>query len=417
MTTPLQTSLDTPHEAAGLAVVRRLRERGFVAYFAGGCVRDRLLGCPPKDVDVATSATPDEVKSSFRRTIEVGVAFGVVRVREQGAEVEVATFRVDGSYTDGRRPESVRFSTPEEDAKRRDFTINGMFLDPVTREVIDFVGGREDLARKVVRAIGDPEARFAEDRLRLLRAPRFAARLGFTVEEGTAGAARLHAAELVSSGVSQERIHGELDRILTHASRARGVALTAELGLLRHALPEAARDVPRVMAALADLPPRVEPALAWAVAVHLAGPEGAFAAMERLKASNDARTRVQAIVEGVASARELPAWSTPARIRFLRRKDLQEVLLALRALLAAGGEAPTPADALEAAWRAAQADTGPTGLDAKRFVEGADLKKAGVPPGPVYSRVIPAVEDAQLEGRVATKAEALALALELAQRA
>jgi poly(A) polymerase len=406
----------TPHEAAGLAVVRRLRERGFVAYFAGGCVRDRLLGQPPKDVDVATSATPDEVRASFRRTVEVGAAFGVIRVREQGTEVEVATFRADGSYTDGRRPESVRFSTPEEDAKRRDFTINGMFFDPVTEEVKDFVGGREDLARGVVRAIGDPEARFAEDRLRLLRAPRFAARLGFTIDGATAGAARLHAAELASGAVSQERIHHELDRILTHASRARGLTLVAELGLLPHALPEAALDIPRVVAALAALPARADPHLAWAVALHRAGPDGAYAAMERLKASNDARARVQAIVEGAASARALPGWTAPARIRFLRRKDLHEVLLALRALLAAGGELPGPADVLEAAWRAAQADQGPTGLDAKKFILGADLQKAGVPPGPAYSRVIQAVEDAQLEGRVRTKTEALAMALELARQ-
>ncbi len=415
MTTPLEIPLDTPHEVAGLAVVRRLRERGFVAYFAGGCVRDRLLGQPPKDVDVATSATPDEVKGSFKRTLEVGVAFGVVRVREAGGEIEVATFRVDGSYTDGRRPESVRFSTPEEDAKRRDFTINGMFLDPVTREVIDFVGGKDDLARKVVRAIGDPEARFAEDRLRLLRAPRFAARMGFTVEEGTARAARLHAPELVSSAVSQERIHGELDRILTHPSRPRGLALTAELGLLPHALPEVT-DVPRVVAALAALPPRVEPTLAWAVALHLAGPDGAYAAMERLKASNEARTGVQALVEGARSARELPSWSAPARIRFLRRKDIGGVLLALRAILVAGGEPAGPADALEAALQAARDDAGPTGLAAKAFIQGADLKQAGVPPGPAYGRVILAVEDAQLEGRVATKADALALALSLVQQ-
>jgi poly(A) polymerase len=408
-------ALDTPDEQAGLAVVRRLRERGFVAYFAGGCVRDRLLGCPPKDVDVATSATPDEVRASFKRTLEVGAAFGVVRVREQGLEVEVATFRVDGSYADGRRPESVRFSTPEEDARRRDFTINGMFLDPVTGEVIDFVGGREDLGRRVVRAIGDPEARFAEDRLRLLRAPRFAARMGFTVEAGTAAAARLHAPELVTSAVSQERIHGELDRILTHPSRARGLTLVAELGLLPHSLPEVS-DVPRVVAALAALPPRVAPALAWAVALHLAGADRAFAAMERLKASNEARTGVQAIVEGASSARALAGWSTPERIRFLRRKDLEQVLAALRAILSAGGEPPAAADALEAAWRAARDDQGPTGLAARPFVAGADLKAAGVPPGPAYARVIRAVEDAQLEGRVGDKAAALALALELVRQ-
>src|SRR5436309_2350774 len=149
------------------SIVQRLQRHGFVAYFAGGCIRDALRGIPPKDIDIATNASPEKVQELFSRTIPVGVQFGVVRVLESNMEFEIATFRSDGIYFDGRHPESVRFSTPEEDAVRRDFTINGMFYDPFTQTVIDYVNGREDVIRKVVRAIGEPAKRFLEDRLRM----------------------------------------------------------------------------------------------------------------------------------------------------------------------------------------------------------------------------------------------------------
>src|SRR5688572_30028855 len=200
-----------------LAVVQRLRGAGHVAYFAGGCVRDLLLGLEPKDYDVATDAPPDRVRELFKRTQAVGQAFGVILVRVGRSQVEVATFRAEGKYLDGRRPSEVRFTTAEEDAKRRDFTINGLFLDPVTDEVIDYVGGQEDLKNNVLRAIGDPRVRFEEDYLRLLRAVRFVARFNMNLDPETAKAIRAGAANL--KAISPERVADELRLMLTPATR------------------------------------------------------------------------------------------------------------------------------------------------------------------------------------------------------
>ncbi|RMG33262.1 MAG: CCA tRNA nucleotidyltransferase [Planctomycetota bacterium] len=229
-------------------IVRRLREAGFEAYFAGGCVRDELLGRQPADYDVATSAPPERVRAVFgqRRTREVGSAFGVVLVRPpRGSDlkpVEVVTFREDFDYSDGRHPDRIRFSSAERDAQRRDFTINGLFYDPIEGRVIDFVGGREDLRRRVIRAIGNPDRRFAEDKLRMIRAVRFAAVLGFRIASDTLQAIRRHAHELLQ--VSAERITDELRRMLTHPTRARAVALCHECGLLERIFPELSAIVP-----------------------------------------------------------------------------------------------------------------------------------------------------------------------------
>ena len=201
----------TEARAAAVSLARRLKEAGYVALFAGGCVRDRLLGKDPKDYDIATSATPAQVMRVFPGSNEVGAHFGVVIAKTKGHHVEIATFRTDGSYHDGRRPASVTFSTPEEDAKRRDFTINGLFEDPESGEVIDHVGGRADLAAGVLRAIGDPAARFAEDSLRLMRAVRFAVTLGFDIEPATWAAMVDHADGL--QRISPERIRDELSDV------------------------------------------------------------------------------------------------------------------------------------------------------------------------------------------------------------
>lgn len=218
-------------------VAHRLTEAGHVAYFAGGCVRDRLLGIEPVDHDIATSATPAQVLGLFPRANHVGAHFGVMIVRSNDENVEVATFRTDGSYRDGRRPESVEFSTPEEDAARRDFTVNGLFEHPDSGEIIDFVGGLSDLRQRRLRAIGDPEARFTEDALRLLRAVRFSASLDFTIDPDTWAAVRRLAPTL--QRIAPERIRGEFSRILTHPTRARGLDGLAESGLLAEFLPEA----------------------------------------------------------------------------------------------------------------------------------------------------------------------------------
>src|SRR6478752_3495343 len=201
-------------------LVRKLRAAGHVAYYAGGCVRDLLSGTPPKDVDIATDARPEVVQKLFPRTYAVGAHFGVIVVLENGFQFEVATFRSDGAYLDGRRPVEVHFASAEEDAARRDFTINGMFFDPEKNEVIDFVGGRADLERKLIRAIGDPAQRFAEDRLRMLRAIRFATALGFEIDPATWDAIVENADAITQ--ISAERIREELVKIFLSPNRARG---------------------------------------------------------------------------------------------------------------------------------------------------------------------------------------------------
>src|SRR5437660_4783942 len=223
-------------EKTAREVARRLRERGHIAYFAGGCVRDMVRDLPAKDFDVATDATPDVVQSVFSRTYAVGAHFGVVVVVENGFNFEVATFRSDGAYLDHRHPIDVRFSSPEEDAKRRDFTINGMFFDPEKNEVIDFVGGKDDLKAKLIRAIGDPVARFSEDRLRILRAVRFATVLDYKIDNRT-WEALLANAETINE-ISAERIREELGRIFLSPNGVRGWDLLDESGLVRAILPE-----------------------------------------------------------------------------------------------------------------------------------------------------------------------------------
>ena len=221
--------------------MRRLRQEGFEALWAGGCVRDQLLGKTPKDYDVASTATPDEVIRIFgrRRTVAVGASFGVVMVLgpdKAAGQIEVATFRSDGEYLDGRRPSSVSFCRPEEDAHRRDFTINGMFFDPLEERIIDYVGGLEDLAAGLVRAIGDPVARFTEDKLRMLRAVRFTATFGFALDAATATAVRQLRRQICQ--VSEERVTQELKRMLSHSSRSLSFRLLHESGLLAEILPE-----------------------------------------------------------------------------------------------------------------------------------------------------------------------------------
>src|SRR5258706_1624955 len=226
-----------------LAVVHALRDAGHVAYFAGGCVRDALLGLEAKDYDVATDAVPVKVRSLFRNTRAVGQAFGVILVHIGQSVIEVATFRTDGKYLDGRRPSEVQFTTAEEDAKRRDFTINGLFLDPLTDQVIDYVGGQQDLKSRTLRAIGDATARFEEDHLRLLRAVRFAARFGLTIEPLTLGAIAKHAERL--AGISPERVGEEVRLMLTAPTRSTAWKMLRDVNLapvIFRFLPKLQRD-------------------------------------------------------------------------------------------------------------------------------------------------------------------------------
>lgn len=217
-------------------IAKKLTEEGFIAYFAGGCVRDFVMGIPPKDFDIATTAKPDQVEKLFQKTVPVGKQFGVILVVEDGETFEVATFRQESGYLDGRHPSEVHFVKPEEDAKRRDFTINGMFYDPKKKQIIDFVNGQADIQSKVVRTIGNPHDRFQEDKLRLLRAVRFASNLGFTIESETWNAIKKMAAEI--KVVSQERIRDELIKLFTRSNAGLGLALLSDSGLLAQVLPE-----------------------------------------------------------------------------------------------------------------------------------------------------------------------------------
>ncbi len=262
-------------------IVRRLQTAGFSAYWVGGCVRDRLLGREPQDYDIATSAVPKQIESLFRRTIPVGRQFGVLIVREVGHEYQVATFRAESDYADGRHPGKVTFSSAQADASRRDFTVNGLFYDPVREQLHDWVGGEADLRAKLLRTIGSANERFAEDHLRLLRAVRFAAQLGFEIEAGTFAALQVNAAKIKT--VSAERIRDELLKLFRPPHAARGLDLLRESGLLEHVLPELAATAEcrqsadyhpegnvfnHIRLMLSQLPADAPEELPWAVLLH-----------------------------------------------------------------------------------------------------------------------------------------------------
>lgn len=412
------------------SIVRRLRDAGHVAYFAGGCVRDELLGLAPKDYDVATSATPDEVRPLFRRVSEVGVSFGVMLVREGaggaggsgGAVVEVATFREESGYSDNRRPDDVRFSDAKADARRRDYTINALFLDPLdTSErpggaVIDYVGGRQDLAARLIRAVGDPEARLAEDHLRGLRAVRLAARLDFTIEPGTAEAIARHATRL--AGVSRERVGEELRKMLAHPRRAAAVGLLERLGLDGPSLdcPPMRGERPAV-AGLADNAPFACALAAWEIDRAHFSPDGLDpAAVERglreaphrlrraLCLSNDERDDLVSILRLVSAITD--DWSAH---RVATRKRLAARPRFADALAIVAARAPSTAAVVLADVTALAAS--PPGLAPAPLVTGDDLVALGRTPGPGFKAALDAAYDAQLEGRATTREAALAVAL------
>lgn len=399
-------------------MVARLQAEGHVAYFAGGCVRDELLGLHPSDYDVATDAKPERIRRLFRRTSEVGVAFGVVLVRDLGTTIEVATFRSDGPYSDKRRPDSVKFSDARSDAARRDFTINALFLDPqlppdpgeadIAGRVIDFVGGVADLRAGIVRAVGDPEHRLGEDHLRALRAVRFAARLGFEIELRTFAAMRAHASDLV--GVSRERIGEELRRILTHPSRVRAARLLVDADLDGPVFNEPTLDRPTPV--LESLPPESEFALCLgALMIDRHGLEGATDSVVRrwrssLVLSNEER-------DGLAGALELAravsaGWATAGiaqQKRWAGSSYFKGCCLLLSQQPVLVGRIESDLAGLEQSWG---------GIKPGPLVTGDDLIARGFQPGPGFGGLLAGVYDAQLEGRIKTSAEALALARELA---
>jgi poly(A) polymerase len=391
---------------AALAVITRLREAGYIALLNGGCVRDRLLGIDPKDHDVATDAPPAEVRKLFRRTRAVGVQFGVVLVRIKKNDVEVATFRSDMEYHDGRRPSAVEFTTPERDAQRRDFTINGMFLDPVTDEIIDYVGGREDLEARVIRCIGEPHQRFAEDHLRMLRAVRFAARLDFEIEETTFRAMAECAARLRQ--IAPERIRMELEMILGSRSRARGWRLMCDTGLTDHLPPDRAWSAPeqaRVERVLAALPEDASAPLGLAALFSGWEPAEVRQACAALRCSNadtDAITTTVATVPRLLDGLVLEL----ADIKELLATGLfREMTILARAV----GEADSmDRDALEQVVQRAVAIPAET-VAPPPLLTGDDLLAMRLRPSPLMGRLLAEVYRAQRNETIRTREEAVRL--------
>ncbi len=384
-------------------VVARLTERGFTALWAGGCVRDELLGLTPADYDIATDATPEQVQASFRRSHSFGASFGVVEVlgprgdAGQWLKVQVATFRSDGTYTDGRRPDSVTYSSPEEDAMRRDFTVNGMFFDPTSGTVTDYVGGRADLEGRVLRAIGDPVARFTEDKLRVLRAVRMAARFGLTVEPATFDAVRAMAGQVTA--VSAERVGEEMRKILTHPSRAHGVELMRDAGLITPTLPQAAGQIDEALTRLRALPPRVSFELAFATLLPALDAKGLAKVARQLRLSNDEAARVGWLVTHRAALDDAESLPLSKLKPLLANAGARELVALHRARGAAAGVAFT---------ERFLAETPAGDLDPPPLITGDDLAALGMTPGQDFKRILAAVRGEQLEGRLPSRSAALA---------
>jgi putative nucleotidyltransferase with HDIG domain len=438
----------TPRQLAE-KICRVLAEAGHEAYLVGGCVRDLVLGREPSDFDVTTDATPERVEALFPGSLTVGAKFGVVVVVEEGIQVEVATYRSDISYSDGRHPDRVAYSrSVGDDVRRRDFTINGLLMDLRTGEVIDLVGGRTDLEARLIRAIGDPELRFTEDKLRMLRAIRFAARFGFAIELTTFAAVRRLAPEIHQ--VSAERVRDELTRLLTEGAARRGFELLDASGLLTAVLPEVARmkgveqppefhpegDVwihTRIM--LEGLPAGVSETLAWGVLLHDVGkpptftpPSGpgtrirfdnhadvgaamAEAICRRLRFSNAATEQIVSLVRNHLRFIDVPRMRPATLKRFVRLPDFEEHLELHRLDCLSSHAKLDTYDYV----RRFLAETPPEEVRPPRLVNGNDLKALGLQPGPLFGRILAAVEEAQLEGSVKTREEALELLQNMAR--
>lgn len=404
-------------------VVRTLVSAGHTAYFAGGCVRDELLGLEPTDYDVATDAHPDVVERLFRRTKSVGKSFGVVLVRDSGTTTEVATFREESGYSDKRRPDEVRFADAEADARRRDFTINALFIDPLdAREraggrLIDHVGGADDLERRTLRAVGDPSARLAEDHLRGLRAVRFASRLGFAIDDATRSAVRAHASEL--EGVSRERVGDEVRRMLSHKERATSARLMQSLALDAPVLRDGAMPDAELLA-LESLTPGAGATLAlaaWAVDRLASRDErldesGVATIVRRLRGAlvltNDESDDLRDVLTSTVRFRD--DWEDAG---VAQRKRWGAHPSAVGAIALIASRHPERADALRADIE--KLSRTPSGLAPEPLVTGDALIAAGLSPGPMFGTWLDKVYDEQLEERVRTPESALGRVLEWAR--
>jgi poly(A) polymerase len=430
-----------PRELAN-SVCNTLQCHGHQAFLVGGCVRDILLGREPADYDVATDASPEQTLQLFPGSLAVGAQFGVVLVKNDAHKVEVATFRKDLGYSDGRHPDQVVFTaSAQADVSRRDFTINGLLMRHDTNEILDYVGGKADLAAGIIRAIGEPDRRFAEDKLRMLRAIRFAGRFGYTIEAKTFAAIKAHAPEIHS--VSAERIHEELSKLLTEGAARRCFELLDETGLLQEVLPEISKlkGVPqppeyhpegdvwihtRLM--LEGLPAGVPPSLAWGVLLHDIGKPPTFRPAsvtgdrirfdghaevgvqlageicKRLKFSNEDTEQIQALVANHMKFKDVTQMRKATLKRFVRLPHFEQHL-ELHRLDCLSSHSRL--DAYNFA-RDFLLQTPPDEVRPTRLLTGDDLNEMGYAPGPDYQNILRAVEDAQLEGAIRTREEALA---------
>ena len=426
-------------EATAKRLVERLRATGHEAFFAGGCVRDMLLGKEAHDIDIATSATPEEVQKLFPRTVAVGAQFGVIVVLEDDFEFQVATFRSDGAYKDGRHPESISFTTAEGDAKRRDFTVNGLFYDPLDKRIIDHVGGEADLKAGILRCIGNPVERFTEDKLRLIRCVRFSASLGFQIEEQTWQAVCRMAPQITA--VSAERLRDELVKIFTHPSRVKGFDLLDACGLLQILLPEVTvmkgceqppefhpeGDVfvhTRLMLSL--LPPEVSAPLVFSVLLHDTGKPATFQRdetgrirfnghesvsaeitkhiFERLRFSNAETEETVVCVKNHMSFKDVKNMRVSTLKRFLARPTMEDEMELHRVDCLGSHGLLDNYDFLHAK----QVEFSNAPLIPPPLISGRDLIANGYKPGPLFKKILDAVEAMQLEGAVTTPEEALA---------
>jgi poly(A) polymerase len=430
-----------------ISIVRTLRERDHKAYLVGGCVRDLLLGREPADYDVSTSATPNEVANIFYDSYAVGAQFGVILVpvpkdlvhKDENGVVEVSTFRADIGYTDGRHPDQVQFClVPREDVGRRDFTINGLLLDPITDEVLDFVNGRKDLEAGIIRTIGDPERRFAEDKLRMLRAVRFAARFGYAIEPATFQATQKLASQI--NQVSRERVRDELSKMLTEGRARQAFLLLDETGLLREVLPEivAMKGVEQppqfhpegdvfvhTLLLLDKLPHPCPVTLAWGALLHDVGKPATFRIApdrirfdghvdvgvkiaedicRRLRFSNDDTEQILALVDNHMRFAHVQQMKESTFKRFVRMSRFDEHLQLHRL----DCEASHGNLASYSFTREKIASMPREIMQPALLINGDDLIALGYKPGPQFKKILSAVEDGQLEGRLHSKEEATA---------
>ncbi len=425
-----------------ISILERLRAHGHIAFLAGGCVRDMVMGIEPADYDIATDARPEEIMALFEKTIPVGAQFGVVKVLKDGFQFEVATFRSDSTYSDGRHPDTVAFSNAEGDVQRRDFTINGMLYDPVSDNIIDYVGGKKDIEARRIRTIGDPYKRFEEDRLRMLRAIRFACRFDYQIESETASAVKKYAPKILT--VSAERIREELEKIITGSRREAGIKLMDELGLLGEILPEVTTmkgveqppnfhpegDVyVHTLLTLSKLEDNPTWTLAMGALLHDVGKPVTFTIEERirfpyheyrgeemagkicdrLKTSKAEKERIMWLVRRHLCFKDARNMRISTLKKLFAHEGYAELLVLFKAdTLASSGDLSDYNFCQEMYEKLSHEEVKP-----KPLINGNDLIAMGLAPGPIFSKILSQVYEEQLDGKITTKEEALNMATQL----